>query len=398
MYQSAPRLSVLTNRALICCTSKQQFDRRAVFASPNMDQDNKSEDESVGPSDNPSEEEPPCIAPGMADGETLEMLWQLRAQRRQSSPELPETVTRLTAPDGSTLYLVGTAHFSDNSKNDVATTIRAVQPDVVVVELCQYRVSMLRMDENTLLKEAKDINLEKVQQAIKQNGLMSGLMQILLLKVSAHITEQLGMAPGGEFREAFKEAGRVPFCKFHLGDRPIPVTFKRAIAALSLWQKARLAWGLCFLSDPISKEDVEKCKQKDLLEQTMSEMIGEFPALHQTIVAERDIYLTHTLRQATRCVESPSNGQKVPAVVVGVVGMGHVPGIERNWEKELNIQEIMSVAPPSPFSRVLRTVVKGVLMGMLGYACYRAGGGLGRTLLSLPAVQSLLETLRLHPA
>lgn len=47
------------------------------------------------------------------------------------------------------------------------------------------------------------------------------------------------------------QAGQVPFCKFHLGDRPIPVTFKRAIAALSLWQKARLAWGLCFLSDPI---------------------------------------------------------------------------------------------------------------------------------------------------
>lgn len=32
---------------------------------------------------------------------------------------------------------------------------------------------------------------------------------------------------------------------------------------------------------------------------------------------------------------------EVPAVVVGVVGMGHVPGIERNWEKELNINEIM---------------------------------------------------------
>lgn len=32
---------------------------------------------------------------------------------------------------------------------------------------------------------------------------------------------------------------------------------------------------------------------------------------------------------------------EVPAVVVGVVGMGHVPGIERNWEKDLNIQEIM---------------------------------------------------------
>lgn len=50
----------------------------------------------------------------------------------------------------------------------LSQTICAVQPDVVVVELCQYRVSMLRMDENTLLREAKEINLEKVQQAIKQ--------------------------------------------------------------------------------------------------------------------------------------------------------------------------------------------------------------------------------------
>nr|XP_046166247.1 traB domain-containing protein [Oncorhynchus gorbuscha]XP_046166254.1 traB domain-containing protein [Oncorhynchus gorbuscha]XP_046166264.1 traB domain-containing protein [Oncorhynchus gorbuscha]XP_046166273.1 traB domain-containing protein [Oncorhynchus gorbuscha] len=363
-----------------------------------MDQDNNSEDDLVGPSEDASEDESlPSRPPGLSDSEEVELLWQVRAQRRQSSPELPETVTRLTAPDGSLLYLVGTAHFSDSSKKDVATTIRAVQPDVVVVELCQYRVSMLRMDEKTLLKEAKDINLDKVQQAIKQNGVMSGLMQILLLKVSAHITEQLGMAPGGEFREAFKQAGRVPFCKFHLGDRPIPVTFKRAIAALSLWQKARLAWGLCFLSDPISKEDVEKCKQKDLLEQTMLEMIGEFPALHQTIVAERDIYLTHTLRQAARCVEAPPNAQKVPAVVVGVVGMGHVPGIERNWEKDLNIQEIMSVAPPSRFGWMLRTVLKAGVIGVLGYACYRAGGGMGRALLSLPAVQSLLDNLRPLP-
>lgn len=66
---------------------------------------------------------------------------------------------------------------------------------------------------------------------------------------------------------------------------------------------------LCLIMSCSSKEDVEKCKQKDLLEQTMSEMIGEFPALHQTIVAERDIYLTHTLRQATRCVEAPPNAQ-----------------------------------------------------------------------------------------
>lgn len=32
---------------------------------------------------------------------------------------------------------------------------------------------------------------------------------------------------------------------------------------------------------------------------------------------------------------------EVPAVVVGVVGMGHVPGIEKNWDKQLNVSEIM---------------------------------------------------------
>ncbi|XP_039625759.1 traB domain-containing protein [Polypterus senegalus] len=333
----------------------------------------------------------PSLPENLSDAEAVQLLWEMKMKRRRQASQLPDTVTKLQAEDGSLVYLVGTAHFSESSKQDVVKTIQAVQPDVVLVELCQYRVSMLKMDERTLLKEAKEINMEKVQQAIKQNGVMSGLMQILLLKVSAHITEQLGMAPGGEFREAFREAGRVPFCKFHLGDRPIPVTFKRAIAALSLWQKMKLAWGLCFLSDPISKEDVEKCKQKDLLEQTMSEMIGEFPDLHRTIVAERDIYLAYMLQQAAKRVEVLPLAEKMPAVVVGVVGMGHVPGIESNWNKPLNIQEIMSVAPPSLSGTLLKTAVKGALIGMMGYLCYRAGSGVSRALLSTSMIQAFFR-------
>lgn len=53
---------------------------------------------------------------------------------------------------------------------DPLQTIREVQPDVVVVELCQYRVSMLKMDEAALLREAKEISLEKLQQAVRQVG------------------------------------------------------------------------------------------------------------------------------------------------------------------------------------------------------------------------------------
>uniref|UniRef100_A0A8C2P2E0 TraB domain containing n=1 Tax=Capra hircus TaxID=9925 RepID=A0A8C2P2E0_CAPHI len=180
----------------------------------------------------------PRVLPGdpqnLSDVDAFNLLLEMKLKRRRERPNLPRTVTELVAEDGSRVYVVGTAHFSDDSKRDVV----------------KYRVSMLKMDERTLLREAKEISLEKLQQAVRQNGVASGLMQMLLLKVSAHITEQLGVAPGGEFREAFKEASRVPFCKFHLGDRPIPVTFKRAIAALSLWQKVKLAWGLCRLPGP----------------------------------------------------------------------------------------------------------------------------------------------------
>ncbi|XP_029061643.1 traB domain-containing protein isoform X1 [Monodon monoceros] len=370
----------------------------------------------------------PRVLPGepqnLSDVDAFHLLLEMKLKRRQERPNLPRTVTELVAEDGSRVYVVGTAHFSDDSKKDVAKTIREVQPDVVVVELCQYRVSMLKMDEHTLLREAKEISLEKLQQAVRQNGVMSGLMQMLLLKVSAHITEQLGMAPGGEFREAFKEASKVPFCKFHLGDRPIPVTFKRAIAALSFWQKIKLAWGLCFLSDPISKDDVERCKQKDLLEQTMAEMIGEFPDLHRTIVSERDIYLTYMLRQAARRLELPraSDGEDglrgshwgptgasrvggadaslppaaeprkcVPSVVVGVVGMGHVPGIEKNWTTDLNIQEIMTVPPPSVCGRVSWLAAKAAFLGLLGYGLYWMGRRVSSLVLSLPAAQYCLQ-------
>ena len=61
-----------------------------------------------------------CVMSFVAEAEAAEALWNVRAQLRQASPDLPETVTRLTASDGSLLYLVGTAHFSDSSKQDVS--------------------------------------------------------------------------------------------------------------------------------------------------------------------------------------------------------------------------------------------------------------------------------------
>jgi hypothetical protein len=48
---------------------------------------------------------------------------------------LPETVTLLKTPNKCNVYLLGTAHFSDKSREDVANVIRNVRPKNVVLEV-----------------------------------------------------------------------------------------------------------------------------------------------------------------------------------------------------------------------------------------------------------------------
>lgn len=47
-----------------------------------------------------------------------------------------------------------------------------------------------------------------------------------------------------------------------------------------------------------SLEEVEKCKQKKMLDDMLEEMAEEFPALKQVFVVERDMFLCHSLQVA----------------------------------------------------------------------------------------------------
>lgn len=109
---------------------------------------------------------------------------------------LPQTVVVLRNEAGSKVYLVGTAHFSRESQDDVSLVIRNVRPDVVMVELCTSRIHMISHDEKTLLEESKDMSFAKIQSITKTNGLVNGLFYILMLNMSAKLTRDLGMAPG----------------------------------------------------------------------------------------------------------------------------------------------------------------------------------------------------------
>lgn len=289
---------------------------------------------------------------------------------------LPDTVTLLKAPNGNNVYLIGTAHFSEASQRDVAFVIRNVLPRAVVVELCESRVHILKHDEKTLLEEAKDINMQKIRNVIKQNGFFNGMFYILLLNMSAKLTKELGMAPGGEFRTAMKEATKVPNCLVHLGDRPINITLQRAIKGLSLWQTVKLVWKLMSFDENITKEEVEQCKQKDLLEELMKEMAGEFPAFGQVFVNERDLFLCHSLQLAAMYSKPLTLAAKKaePINIVGVFGIGHCGGVTKNWKREGLAEEIPKIMtiPKLPLStRIFKTTVKYSTITLIGYGVYR---------------------------
>lgn len=47
--------------------------------------------------------------------------------------------------------------------------------------------------------------VENLTEILRHHGAYNGLLHIMLYSILAHIVKQLGMAPGGEFRTAFKE-------------------------------------------------------------------------------------------------------------------------------------------------------------------------------------------------
>lgn len=60
-----------------------------------------------------------------ADVDAFNLLLEMKLKRRRERPHLPRTVTELVAEDGSRVYVVGTAHFSDDSKKDVVKVTAA---------------------------------------------------------------------------------------------------------------------------------------------------------------------------------------------------------------------------------------------------------------------------------
>ena len=89
---------------------------------------------------------------------------------------------------------------------------------------------------------------------------------------------------------------------------------------------------------------------------------------------ERDVYLAYSLQlAATSRMDVRDPQKRLPSTVVGVVGIGHVAGIVRNWGKvrDEDIPPLLLVPPQSMLSFVMFKSLKYSALSLLAYGAYR---------------------------
>ncbi|MFN0250330.1 MAG: TraB/GumN family protein, partial [Kofleriaceae bacterium] len=153
---------------------------------------------------------------------------------RDLASRLPPSVT-VVEHDGTTYYLVGTAHVSQKSVEEVRTVIEQVRPDVVAVELCKARYDALTKDS-----AFRDLDVFKV---IREGKTLYLLAHLALSSYQRRIGASLGVKPGAELLAAVNVANenRIPV---ELIDRDINTTLKRTWANLGLWKRSTLVASL----------------------------------------------------------------------------------------------------------------------------------------------------------
>ena len=230
------------------------------------------------------------------------------------------------------ITLIGTAHVSMKSAHLVEDIIKEEKPDTVCIELCSSRYQALiqknRWQETDLLK------------VIKEKRAFLLLSNLMLASFQKKIGKDLGVTPGEEIIRAVQSAESVG-AHIHLAGRDIRTTLSRVWRFMGLWSKIKLIFSLIFSmgeTDVIKKEDIEKLKQEDILETLLSDIGKMLPEIKRALIDERDQYLAYKIRTAP--------GKKI----VAVVGAGHVPGIWRNWEKQVDIAMLEGKPPKSKLS------------------------------------------------
>ena len=251
--------------------------------------------------------------------------------------------------DGREFVLVGTAHISQESVELVREVIDKERPDCVCIELDAQRFEALSHE-----RKWEDLDLREI---IRQQQLTTLLMNLLLSSYQKRLGGRLGVTPGSELMEASRIAGELGI-PISLCDRDIRVTLRRAWHSLSWYRKIALSSSMlasAFDTTELSEEDLREIRQKDVLNELMSELGESMPTLKHALIDERDSYLAQKIRE--------SEGNRI----VAVVGAGHVAGMREALEtrRPIDLAEIDVIPPVSPLLKWIGWGIPALILSAL---------------------------------
>ena len=212
------------------------------------------------------------------------------------------------------LTIIGTAHVSEESVNEVKDAIYEQHPEVVAIELDIGRYTRLKNQMNGI-EEDDSILVTKI---IKENKVGLFFTSTLLSYFQSKIGADLDVAPGSEMIGAI-EASEDLGIPIALIDRDVNITLQRALNKMGFIEKAKFMFGLIASALGHGDEediDVEELKNPENLDDLMEIFKDEAPSVYEVLVHERDAYLAGKIMNLQQ------------DHIIAVVGAGHKPGIE----------------------------------------------------------------------
>lgn len=257
--------------------------------------------------------------------------------------------------DGRELLLLGTAHVSRRSVEEVQQAIRLLKPDTVCVELDPMRYE-------ALTDQARWRRLDVVQ-VIREKKVLFVLANLVLSHYQRRIGAKLGVEPGAEMLVAIRTAEEIG-AKLVLADRNIQATLKRTWANLGWRERSMLLatmLGSLGSGAEVEESEIERLKDRDHLSEVMGELAREFPEVQLPLIDERDRYLISQVREASG------------ARVLAVVGAGHVAGMQRYLREPVDRAELEKLPTPTVVAQLMPWLLPVVLVGafMYGFAHQR---------------------------
>ena len=260
---------------------------------------------------------------------------------------------RIVECNGRKITLIGTAHVSKESVEEVKETIKTINPDCVAVELDEKRADSIQNSE-------KYKELDIVQVLKRGEGFLL-IANLILASFQRKMGQNVGVKPGDEMLAAIDVAKELNI-PTALVDRPIQITLRRAWAKNGFMGRIKLLSTLiasAFSKEEVSAEEIEKLKKQSEMDSMMTELAEYMPVIKEVLIDERDKYL------ATNIWNSQGNN------VVAVLGAGHLPGVEAHLikmsknEEVADNSEISSVPPKKVSSKIVGWIIPAIVIAVI---------------------------------